>query len=61
MTFFKMPSTNAVAFQCDGCGTSLDTEKRDFAAARNVKAAQGWKSKLKDNGQWQHFCSKCKD
>ena len=56
-----MPSTNAVAFQCDGCGTSLDTEKRDFAAARNVTAAQGWKTKLKDNGQWQHFCPKCKD
>lgn len=56
-----MPNTRSIAFSCDSCGTSIDTEKRDFADARDVLVAERWQTKPGDGGRWEHFCTDCKD
>ncbi len=61
MTLFTMPNTRSVAFECDDCGTSLDTEKRDFGSARDVLKAEGWATQPAPGGKWRHLCDDCKD
>jgi len=45
-----------IAFVCDNCDEGLETEERDFAAAREATAAEGWIVR-RLRGEWKHFCS----
>lgn len=46
------------AFDCDGCGTAIDTECFDFGKAVDVMKAQGWRA-VREGEQWQHYCEDC--
>lgn len=61
MTTFKMPNTHSVAFTCDDCGTSLDTERRDFNMARDVLRRERWQTKPAPGDTWRHLCPDCRD
>jgi hypothetical protein len=45
-----------IAFVCDSCDEGFETEERDFAAAREAMAAEGWIVR-RQGGEWKHFCS----
>lgn len=48
-----------IVFECDSCADTLDTGTGNFEAAKNLLDREGWRAR-KDNGDWEHFCSKCK-
>lgn len=47
-----------IAFECDHCGTLLDTERFSFDQARDVMKAQGWRA-VRDGERWTHYCEDC--
>ena len=47
-----------VEFQCDECGSCLDTEKFTFANGLEVAKAQGWRA-IKAGPDWTHRCEDC--
>lgn len=50
-----------LVFECDSCGETLDTEKRDFDDARAVLKREGWRTTTPDDGEtWEHSCPGCK-
>jgi uncharacterized protein (DUF983 family) len=49
-----------VVFECDACGTTLETETSDFGSARNLLRREGWRARKLGDG-WMHFCPKCDD
>ncbi|QUT04014.1 hypothetical protein KFK14_12745 [Sphingobium phenoxybenzoativorans] len=58
MSTFTNQHTHTINFQCDGCGTSLDTEKFTFDSALDMAKAQGWRP-VRDGDVWKHLCDDC--
>jgi hypothetical protein len=44
--------------ECDSCSEVLDTETKDFDAARDVMRREDWKVR-KIGREWIHGCPKC--
>lgn len=51
---------NEIVFECDDCGTELDTQTRDFDEARTALREADWRTS-KDGDKWVHHCPECKD
>lgn len=49
-----------VAFECDGCGDSIETTDADFQAAVDHIKSEGWEPRKRGEA-WSHFCPDCKD
>lgn len=50
-----------VVFECDRCGEALETEEKDFDAAREKLTAEGWLTR-KHGKDWCHYCGElCKN
>lgn len=47
-----------IIFECDVCGTTLETSERDFNAARDFMAIAHWKAR-KIGTAWNHSCAGC--
>jgi len=47
-----------ILFECDVCGTVLETDERDFDTARGMLRSEGWSAR-KLGADWVHACSKC--
>jgi hypothetical protein len=49
------------AFDCDDCGTSLDTERFDWARALMVMKAAGWRvvRDITTPSNFRHSCADC--
>lgn len=47
-----------IAFDCDVCGTSTDTDEFEFGKALGVAKSEGWRA-VNLNGFWKHVCSNC--
>lgn len=47
-----------IKFECDTCGDVLDTDERDFNAARQVLTNASWKAR-KIGADWHHSCPEC--
>ena len=45
-------------FECDVCGDVLNTDDRDFNAARDALTNSGWKAR-KIGSDWCHSCPAC--
>ncbi len=45
-------------FECDVCGSVLETYQADFDVARNMLRRQGWTAR-KVGKDWIHGCAKC--
>jgi hypothetical protein len=48
--------------ECDTCGTTLETETKDFQELRTIMQREGWKVRgegKSPNTVWLHGCPKC--
>lgn len=50
---------NEITFECDGCGSTLDTWAEQWDEALECLKRENWISE-KFAGEWQHMCSRCK-
>lgn len=60
MSFTRDCVTQDIQFECDGCGDQLQTTTRHLKAANAEAKEQGWRT-YKDDSEWVHKCSFCKD
>ncbi len=58
MSTFTNQHTHTINFQCDGCGTSIDTEKFVFDSALEAAKREGWRL-VRDGDVWKHLCKSC--
>lgn len=49
-----------IIFCCDACGDTLETGEREFAPAKAVLDAEGWRAR-KFGVDWMHYCAGCRD
>jgi DNA-directed RNA polymerase subunit M/transcription elongation factor TFIIS len=50
--------SNFVMFVCDECGSTLETDERDFYDAVVEKKHEGWRSVKRDD-EWEDRCPDC--
>jgi hypothetical protein len=49
----------AVAFSCDECPETIETNERDFGDAWSYAQAAGWRAHRNADGEWEHQCQNC--
>jgi Fe2+ or Zn2+ uptake regulation protein len=47
-------------FECEGCGSILETNTGDWDSALNVLRRNKWKARIY-GGEWHHECSECQE
>lgn len=47
-----------VVWECDDCGTELETDTEDFDEALVTLKDEGWRT-TKEDDEWQHWCQDC--
>lgn len=45
--------------ECDGCGSILDTEMREFYLVPETLKQSGWQISKPRDGEWTHKCPHC--
>jgi predicted RNA-binding Zn-ribbon protein involved in translation (DUF1610 family) len=49
----------AIAFSCDECPETIETDERDFSDAWLRAQALGWRAHRNSEGQFEHQCPNC--
>jgi predicted RNA-binding Zn-ribbon protein involved in translation (DUF1610 family) len=57
MTVHRIKDT--IAFSCDECPETIDTNEHDFTAAWDHARALGWRAQRNVEGQFEHECPNC--
>jgi hypothetical protein len=48
-----------IAFSCDECPESIETNEQDFADAWNYARSLGWRAQRNARGHFEHECPSC--
>jgi hypothetical protein len=48
-----------IAFSCDDCPETLETDDEDFGCAWASARSLGWHARKNQQGKWEHECPDC--
>lgn len=58
---YRRRGRQTIIWECDECGTELNSGTDDFTDARAVLKKEGWvTAKDEESGEWEHHCPQCR-